>query len=280
MNDQPLFSIVTPNYNQGNYLEETLLSLINQTYKNFEIIIIDGGSTDNSLDIIKKYQKYIKFWVSEKDNGQSHAINKGIEQVEGKYFAWINSDDVLFTESLFYASQYIIKHPDTHILHSNYVQIDSNSKIIKAIKLPKQSHFFANKGHLATSQPALFYSTEFIRKIGLINEEYRLSMDIDLWMRCFKHKCSVGYINKYLGGFRVHPSSATQESIRRKTNKNDENDETKKILDHYLIKTTMSSRKTWRFIWKIYQLINLNYLLGYFHTNKFQNRNWNEINFS
>jgi glycosyltransferase involved in cell wall biosynthesis len=94
------FSIVTPSYNQGQYLEKAILSVIEQDYPNLEYIIIDGGSTDNSLEIIKKYEKHLAYWVSEKDRGQSHAINKGFERASGDLFGWLNSDDYFAPDAL------------------------------------------------------------------------------------------------------------------------------------------------------------------------------------
>src|SRR5690606_31772171 len=99
--DWPKISIVTPSYNQGQFIEETILSILNQNYPNLEYIIIDGGSTDNTVEIIKKYEDRITYWVSEKDNGQADAINKGLEQCTGEIFNWINSDDYLAKKSLY-----------------------------------------------------------------------------------------------------------------------------------------------------------------------------------
>ena len=97
----PKISIVTPSYNQGNFLEETILSVINEEYPNLEYVIIDGGSTDNSKEIIKKYENKLTYWVSEKDNGQTEAINKGFKLVTGDIFNWLNSDDFLEEGALF-----------------------------------------------------------------------------------------------------------------------------------------------------------------------------------
>jgi glycosyltransferase involved in cell wall biosynthesis len=107
----PKISIVIPSYNQGKYLEETILSVINQNYPNLEYVIIDDGSTDNSVEIIKKYEKYLTYWVSEKDNGQSDAINKGLKKCTGEIFNWLNSDDYLETNALFKIAEAYKKIP-------------------------------------------------------------------------------------------------------------------------------------------------------------------------
>src|SRR5690606_10615120 len=101
LNKLPKISIVTPSYNQGQFIEETILSIISQNYPNLEYIIIDGGSTDNTVDIIKKYENHLKYWVSEADKGQADAINKGLQHCTGDIFNWINSDDYLESNSLF-----------------------------------------------------------------------------------------------------------------------------------------------------------------------------------
>ena len=112
----PKISIITPSYNQGQYLEETILSVINQNYPNLEYIIIDGGSTDNSVEIIKKYEKNISYWVSEKDHGQSNAINKGLAIATGDIVAWLNSDDQYCEKSLDIISNTFKQHPEINIV--------------------------------------------------------------------------------------------------------------------------------------------------------------------
>ena len=112
----PKISIITPSYNQGQYIEQTILSVIGQGYPNLEYIIIDGGSTDNTVEIIKKYSDKISYWISEPDKGQSDALIKGLEKCTGDIFNWINSDDYFEENSFFNIAQYFIDHPSIAML--------------------------------------------------------------------------------------------------------------------------------------------------------------------
>src|SRR5450759_2806690 len=117
-------SVITPSYNQGQFLEETILSVINQNYPNLEYFIIDGGSTDNSIEIIKKYEKHLTYWVSEKDNGQAHAINKGFKKATGDIVCWINSDDLLIQGAINTISNYFSRNPDVQFINGYTLRID------------------------------------------------------------------------------------------------------------------------------------------------------------
>ena len=139
----PKITIVTPSYNQGQYLEETILSVIGQCYPNLEYFIFDGGSTDNSVEIIKKYEKHIDYWVSEKDNGQSHAINKGFERASGDILAWLNSDNMYMPGALFYMAQQMQNVALPAVYYGNCIHIEnkdaqlfcSGSNVVKSSSL-------------------------------------------------------------------------------------------------------------------------------------------------
>src|ERR1700741_2339226 len=106
----PKISIITPSYNQGKYIEQTILSVIEQGYPDYELIIIDGGSTDDTIEVIKKYESKIAYWISEKDNGQADAINKGLAKATGEIFNWINSDDILEKDALQIIGEYFLNN--------------------------------------------------------------------------------------------------------------------------------------------------------------------------
>ena len=132
----PKISIVTPSYNQAQFLERTILSVLNQNYPNLEYIIIDGSSTDESIDIIKRYEKYLNYWVSEKDRGQSHALNKGFYKARGDICGWLNADD-LFLPDVFVKVIFAFKlSPNKKIVFGDYLNIDKNDNILE-LKLTK-----------------------------------------------------------------------------------------------------------------------------------------------
>lgn len=126
--EYPKISIVTPSYNQGSYLEETILSVLNQKYPNLEYIIIDGGSTDSSVEIIKKYASYLSYWVSEKDSGQSEALNKGFNRASGEIIAWLNSDDLYCENTLHIIAEKFMEHPEVGIVYGDVINFMANGK--------------------------------------------------------------------------------------------------------------------------------------------------------
>lgn len=178
----PKISIVTPSYNQTQYLEETIRSVLLQNYPNLEYIIIDGGSTDGSVEIIKKYEPWLAYWVSEKDNGQSHAINKGIKRSLGKFFAWINSDDIYLPGFLAQHVQQIIQSEAIVVVYGDINFIDEEGHCL-GTWVTNQSTIknFLLKGNFIPQQSTLIRLAN-LKSIGGINESLHYIMDYALWL--------------------------------------------------------------------------------------------------
>ncbi len=211
-------SIVTPSYNQGEFLEETIDSILSQNYSNLEYIIIDGGSSDNSLEIIKKYAGHLHYWVSEKDNGQSDAINKGIAQMTGDVFNWINSDDVLLPGSLKMVGELFkkeevrcVKGGLKHIVNGEYQDFNVNHN---------HSNPLMHWCDPVVNQQSTFYASEFIHQIKGVNEVLHYSMDCEIWLKFLGiyGLDEVLFVQDILSGFRLHKDAKTSlnEHIFRK----------------------------------------------------------------
>lgn len=209
-NHFPKISIVTPTFNQGNFIEQTILSIISQGYPNLEYIIIDGGSTDNTVDIIRKYADRISYWISERDKGQSDAIRKGLLKCTGEIFNWINSDDFLAPNALFDIASAFENDID---IYCGFSQIFSDKDGITLFNhrtelFPELEETIVNQ---KINQPAMFYKLSIVHLLGGINESLHYIMDLELWWR---------YLSKYgqnriklgetiLANFRLHEESKT-----------------------------------------------------------------------
>jgi glycosyltransferase involved in cell wall biosynthesis len=271
----PRITIVTPSFNQGKYLNETITSILNQEYPNLEYMVIDGGSTDESVDIIRSHADHLTYWCSQKDAGQTDAIMKGFKRCSGVLFAWVNSDDVLFPGCLQAAADCYQAHNAPDIIHTNIAYIDSQSRISRFIRVPQQSRFFFFRGVWHASAPSIFFKTALFRNVGGLDKTYHLSMDVDIWVRMLKAGAKVAHIPCYLGGFRWHDCAKTVQSL--KTRSTQENHETKRIFNSQLAGSSPAQRAFWRKIYKIYQLINLNYLRAYKDLKSLQqSRLWHE----
>ena len=187
--DLPKISIVTPSYNQGQFIEETIRSILLQGYPNLEYIIIDGGSTDNTIEIIKKYSAFLTYWVSEKDSGQSSAINKGLSMATGDIFCWINSDDMLSPNSLSNVAQLlnINKNPDPNWLIGGCEFISDDGTHITNV-YPKKITFEDAIIWTENSfpQPAVFWNQAMWKSARKLNESWHYAMDFDLWLSMIK----------------------------------------------------------------------------------------------
>jgi glycosyltransferase involved in cell wall biosynthesis len=204
----PRVSIVTPNYNYGHFIEETIRSVLLQGYPNLEYIIIDGASTDSSFDIIKKYEPWLQYWVSEKDNGQSSAINKGIEKCTGDIFNWINSDDRLTESSL---QKIAVEIRGASALAGVVGNFNENSLASSSIK--NQNLSAANMVMGSTSpvfhQPGLWLRLDKLRSVGTLEESLRYCFDWDLTIRYLSKFPDLQYSSAVVCDFRLHEISKT-----------------------------------------------------------------------
>jgi glycosyltransferase involved in cell wall biosynthesis len=202
----PKISIVTPSFNQGLFLEETIRSVLLQYYPNLEYIIIDGGSSDDSVDIIKKYEPWITYWVSEKDNGQAHAINKGLNRCSGEIFNWINSDDFLSDGALRAVAENIntfdaLAGAVINFNEAEKILIDSNN--LSAKKMIK------GDSSVIYQQPGTWLRIDNLRKVGALDEVFHFSFDWLLMIRYLNKYPRVKYISDVLVNFRIHNKSKT-----------------------------------------------------------------------
>lgn len=203
----PRISVVTPSFNQGQYIERTILSVLEQDYPDFEHIIIDGGSTDNTLDILKKYP-HLK-WISEKDEGQADALNKGLRMATGEIIAWINSDDWYEPEAFNTVAEWFKENPDKNVVMGNCNLIDKSGKIFYVAEnyergFEEMSLFWIT-GSIPT-QPAIFFRKKLLDEFGYLDKSLNYAMDYDLWMR-FAKKNRFYHISKVVANYLFHESS-------------------------------------------------------------------------
>lgn len=205
-------TVVTPSFNQGAFIEQTILSVIRQDYDNFEYFIIDGGSSDSTIDIIKKYEKQIDYWISERDRGQTDAINKGFRKASGDIVCWINSDDLLMPGTLKEVASFFEKNKDTDFLNGYTMRIDKESNILFTHFILPQKLFYARHGLYYVSQPAMFWKRELLERIGYLNETFHAEMDKEFLIRVLLNKCKIGHLKKILGAIRIHENTKTAQN--------------------------------------------------------------------
>jgi len=208
MCDLPKISIVTPSYNQAQFLERTIISVLNQNYPNLEYIIIDGGSTDESSRIIRSYEEHLTYWVSEPDAGQSDALNKGFARATGKILAWLNSDDLYLPKALFKAAHTFVKNPNAAVVYGDYILIDANDVCTALRRQPSFDYQIFLHAYGIVPQPASFFNSEAFFNVGGIDSGFDYVMDYDLLLRLAQYG-KIVHIREYLAAFRFHSTSKT-----------------------------------------------------------------------
>ena len=212
--EYPRISIVTPSYNQGMFLEETIRSVLLQGYPNLEYIIMDGGSTDESVEIIKKYESFLTYWVSERDRGQTDAINRGLSHVTGDIFTWLNSDDIYTPNvlstiaqtfqaqpfSICYGKSEFVDADGQFLFDWNYVQNLNVSRVIAENLVP---------------QPSCFLNTQVFKDHGLLDEQFQYAFDYEYWVRLLLEGTEIQSIPMVFSKYRLHDLSKTKSARSR-----------------------------------------------------------------
>jgi glycosyltransferase involved in cell wall biosynthesis len=203
--DLPLVSIITPSFNQARFLEQTIQSVLSQTYAKIEYAVVDGKSTDGSLEIIRKYAKKLTWFVSEKDRGQADAINKGFKKANGELIAWLNSDDLYLPGAVEAAVKVFTKHPNAAIVHADVLAGDAEGRILNKIT-------YKNWGLLdlmrfkIIGQPAVFMRKSMLDKAGYLDLNYHLLLDHQLWLR-LGQKGEIVYVHEPWAMARFHENA-------------------------------------------------------------------------
>ncbi|MCF8011397.1 MAG: glycosyltransferase [Clostridiales bacterium] len=230
-NKLPKISIITPSFNQANFLEKNIFSVINQRYPNVEHIIVDGGSTDGTLDILKKYNNKLGYWVSEKDRGQSHALNRGIGFASGDWIGWQNSDDY-YCEGTFWRLAYLVnKYPTIKVFFGNKYCVNASEKVLrKQFYINPDLNIYKSIGMTMCNQSAFIHKDVF-KEVGLLDESLNYAMDHEFFLRLFLNNIPMLHDKKLLGVSRYH-----DESKSCGDNKNEWQNEKKMFYKKYNIK--------------------------------------------
>ncbi|MDO5572194.1 MAG: glycosyltransferase family 2 protein [Bacteroidales bacterium] len=208
--NQPLVTIITPSFNQGIFIERTIKSVLNQSYKNIEYIVVDGCSTDDTKFILEKYSKEIGLTICEKDNGQSEAINKGFNMAKGELVGWINSDDTLESDCVEKIVEMYNKNRSCAIFYGSIVNvIDDKDDYLYQIKRKVNSRDELIFKNFDVLQPGSFYNRELLCQTSLLNTGIRYCMDLDLWIRLLEKGDIACFSEKPLANFRLWCDSKT-----------------------------------------------------------------------
>lgn len=203
-----LVSIVTPSFNQSRFLEATIQSVLQQDYPQIEYIIVDGGSSDGSQEIIQRHADRLAWWVSEPDLGQTDAINKGFAKAKGDIFAWINSDDTYQPGAVSESVAFLAAHTEVGMVYGDANYINEEGKVIGKFPARQTDHRRLLQGYVHIPQQASFFRAALWQKCAPLDPSFYFAMDYDLWVRISRHAPLV-YVPRSWGNFRLHGETKT-----------------------------------------------------------------------
>ena len=204
-------SVVTPSFNQGAYLEATLRSLLSQNYPDLELIVIDGGSTDQSVEIIRRYAPFLSHWESEKDRGQSHALNKGFAHVHGDIWTWLNSDDLLEPGVLRRVAGVFAEDPEAGVVYGDCVYVGQDGETVIE-KFPGEPYSrLRHLAHRFIAQPSCFFRTSMVPPA--VREDLHYCMDYDLWLKLAGRGVKFHYVPEVFSRYRLHDASKSVSAL-------------------------------------------------------------------
>jgi glycosyltransferase involved in cell wall biosynthesis len=209
MMSTPLVSIITPSFNQARYLEATIQSVLTQDHPRIEYIIVDGGSTDGSVDLLKKYSDRLAWWVSEKDRGQTDAINKGFARASGDILAWLNSDDTYQPGAVTAAVNHLQSHPEVGMVYADCTYINEEGRVIGKFPAAQTDLARLRTGYVHIPQQTMFFRADLWKKLGPLDPSFYFAMDYDLWTRIAR-SAELKYLSGQVwANFRIHTSGKT-----------------------------------------------------------------------
>jgi GT2 family glycosyltransferase len=200
-----LVSIITPSYNQAPFLEQTIQSVLEQDYPSIEYIVVDGGSTDNSAEIIKKYADQLAYWISERDSGQAEAINKGFARANGEILAWLNSDDYYMRHTVSEVVRCFEQNPDVVMLYGDMLAVDGEGQTINVLHY-KQLSLEDLLCFQIIGQPSVFFRRSALEKTGLLDPSFHFMLDHHLWIR-LAQQGRILHIPQVWSAARYHPQA-------------------------------------------------------------------------
>jgi glycosyltransferase involved in cell wall biosynthesis len=205
----PSISIVTCSYQQGRFIDATIRSVLDQAYPALEYLVIDGGSKDNTVEVIQRYADRIDYWVSEKDRGQTHALMKGFGRASGEIQGWLCSDDLLLPGALEFVGRFFEAHPDVDFIFGDALWIDGEGRFLRAKKEMPWDKFVFLYDHNYLAQPSCFWRKSLFDKVQGLDEALHLTMDSDLWLRFAQHT-EPRYVQSFLSCMRYYPEQKTR----------------------------------------------------------------------